>query len=69
MVSVVRCLCYGEFSTYWFETGTPTFLLDCIRNQETIEQNAFRNRLPSFRFQHMNLNDSPQPRCSFRSDT
>ena len=33
-VSVMRCLNCGEFSNYWFETGTPAFLLDLIRNQD-----------------------------------
>lgn len=33
-VSLMRCLYSGEFSNYWFETGTPTFLLDLMRTLE-----------------------------------
>lgn len=33
-VSVMRCLDLGEFSNFWFETGTPTFLLDMMKKQE-----------------------------------
>ena len=33
-VSVMNCLSAQKFSNYWFETGTPTFLLDLMRTQE-----------------------------------
>jgi len=33
-VSVMNCLSAQKFSNYWFETGTPAFLLDMMRNQE-----------------------------------
>jgi hypothetical protein len=33
-VSVMNCLSSLKFSNFWFETGTPTFLLDLMRNQE-----------------------------------
>ena len=33
-VSVMRCLDSGEFSNFWFETGTPTFLLNLMKKQE-----------------------------------
>jgi hypothetical protein len=32
-VSVMKCLQESEFKNYWFETGTPTFLLDLIKRQ------------------------------------
>ncbi len=35
-------LCYfdfGEFKNYWFETGTPTFLLHLMKNQSIIKVN------------------------------
>jgi hypothetical protein len=33
-VSLTKCLDSEEFSNYWFETGTPTFLLDVMRKQD-----------------------------------
>ena len=30
-VSVGKCLTLREFSNYWFETGTPTFLIDLLK--------------------------------------
>ena len=33
-VSVMNCLSAQKFSNFWFETGTPAFLLDMMRNQE-----------------------------------
>ena len=30
----MNCLSAQKFSNYWFETGTPAFLLDMMRNQE-----------------------------------
>ena len=30
-VSLMKCLMNGEFKNYWFETGTPTFLLDILK--------------------------------------
>ena len=33
-VSVMNCLSAGKFSNFWFETGTPTFLLDLMKKQE-----------------------------------
>ena len=32
-VSVGRCLADLEFANYWFETGTPTFLLDLLKER------------------------------------
>ncbi len=32
-VSVMKCLDTQEFKNYWFETGTPTFLIDLLRNK------------------------------------
>jgi len=32
-VSVMKCLDTQDFKNYWFETGTPTFLIDLLRNK------------------------------------
>ena len=32
-VSVGKCLVSREFKNYWFETGTPTFLMEMLRHQ------------------------------------
>ena len=32
-VSVMKCLHEQEFKNYWFETGTPTFLIDLLRKK------------------------------------
>ncbi len=32
-VSVMKCLNEREFKNYWFETGTPTFLIDMLRRR------------------------------------
>jgi len=32
-VSVMKCLHEQDFKNYWFETGTPTFLIDLLRNK------------------------------------
>ncbi|MBF0197504.1 MAG: AAA family ATPase, partial [Planctomycetes bacterium] len=32
-VSVMKCLAQQEFCNYWFETGTPTFLVDLLKKQ------------------------------------
>ena len=33
-VSVMNCLDQGKFRSYWFETGTPSFLIDLIKKRE-----------------------------------
>jgi len=33
-VSVMKCLQAEEFKNYWFETGTPTFLVELLRERE-----------------------------------
>lgn len=30
-VSTMKCLDHGEFKNYWFETGTPTFLVELLK--------------------------------------
>ncbi len=32
-VSVMKCLKQGEFQNYWFETGTPTFLMNLLKDE------------------------------------
>jgi hypothetical protein len=32
-VSVMKCLAEQKFCNYWFETGTPTFLVDLLKKQ------------------------------------
>jgi hypothetical protein len=32
-VSVMKCLAEQKFCNYWFETGTPTFLVDLLKQQ------------------------------------
>ena len=32
-VSIGKCLVSSEYRNYWFETGTPTFLLEILRNK------------------------------------
>ena len=36
-VSVGKCLSSGEFRNYWFETGTPTFLIDMFKRNPLAE--------------------------------
>jgi len=33
-VSVMKCLQFEEFKNYWFETGTPTFLVELLKQRE-----------------------------------
>ena len=52
-VSVGRCLSSGKFGEYWFETGTPTFLLQLLSEAPeqidgvTLEASAFSVYEPS----------------------
>ncbi len=52
-VSIGRCLSSGEFGEYWFETGTPTFLLQLLSETPekidgvTLEASAFSVYEPS----------------------
>ena len=51
-VSVGKCLSSGEFDPYWFETGTPTFLLKLmernpvVMDEIEVSQTAFSNYEP-----------------------
>ncbi len=51
-VSIMKCLQESEFKNYWFETGTPTFLLDLIKRQPvdmnnlTVPEDAFSTYEP-----------------------
>ena len=51
-VSVGKCLSSGEFDPYWFETGTPTFLLKLMEKNPVlldeieVSQTAFSNYEP-----------------------
>ena len=51
-VSVGRCLSSGKFDPYWFETGTPTFLLKLMERNPVlldeieVSQTAFSNYEP-----------------------
>ena len=36
-VSVGKCLVSGEFKNYWFETGTPTFLVNLIKEDPVLD--------------------------------
>jgi len=46
-VSVMKCFDTQEFKNYWFETGTPTFLLDLLKREPLdldnleVDENAF----------------------------
>ncbi len=46
-VSLMKCLMDGEFRNYWFETGTPSFLVRLLRDQPvdlgdlTVPETAF----------------------------
>jgi len=40
--SILAYFDYGEFKNYWFETGTPTFLLKLMKHQELIKINQLR---------------------------
>ena len=33
-VSVMKCFIEGKFKNYWFETGTPTFLMDVLKRTQ-----------------------------------
>ena len=52
-VSVGKCLSSGEFDPYWFETGTPTFLLQLLKDAPeqvdgvTLDEGAFSVYEPS----------------------
>ncbi len=39
-VSVMKCLQDKEFKNYWFETGTPTFLIDLFKRQQIDLENT-----------------------------
>jgi len=46
-VSLMKCFMNQEFKNYWFETGTPTFLLDLLKGHPVdldnleVDENAF----------------------------
>lgn len=46
-VSLMKCFMNEEFKNYWFETGTPTFLLDLLKGKPVdldnleVDENAF----------------------------
>ena len=46
-VSLMKCFSNEEFKNYWFETGTPTFLLELLKdnpvdlNNLNVDENAF----------------------------
>ena len=46
-VSLMKCLANVEFQNYWFETGTPTFLLELLKQNPVdldnldVDENAF----------------------------
>ena len=51
--SILSLLEIGEFDNYWFETGTPTFLMDFVKNNKNIsvllEDNpTIRGKFPNF---------------------
>ncbi len=52
-VSVGKCLSAGKFGEYWFETGTPTFLLQLLKDAPeqvdgvTLDEGAFSVYEPS----------------------
>ena len=52
----------GEFNNYWFDTGSPTFLIDLIMsNPENINtflnpKTKFKGSFPSFDFEQVDLN-------------
>jgi len=35
--SILSCFDFGEFKNFWFETGTPTFLLELMKNQKMVQ--------------------------------
>lgn len=51
-VSVMKCLANAEFRNYWFETGTPSFLLELVKRQPidmdalTVPEDAFSGYEP-----------------------
>src|SRR5204863_571758 len=58
--SVLLCLKKHEFSNYWFETGTPTFLINLLKTRnypiqdfESIE--ASEKELKQFDIENINL--------------
>jgi len=52
-VSLMKCLSCEEFKNYWFETGTPTFLLELLKRQPvdmgnlTVPETAFSTYEPA----------------------
>jgi hypothetical protein len=55
--SMLHFLKYAEFSNYWFETGTPTFLINRLRGDFTYnieEIRADAGLLQSFRLESLN---------------
>ena len=52
-VSVMKCLVERKFKNYWFETGTPTFLLEVLKRQQvdledlTLPETAFSTYDPA----------------------
>jgi len=51
-VSVMRCLQEQKFKNYWFETGTPTFLMELLKRKpvdldaSTVQESAFATYEP-----------------------
>ncbi len=52
-VSLMKCFINEEFKNYWFETGTPTFLLDLLKRKPVdlddleVDENAFSTYDPA----------------------
>jgi hypothetical protein len=61
-VSVGQFLDTGELSNYWFETGTPSFLIKLLKSRSYDIRNLSRLRLDDLSFSVYEVNDvTPEP--------
>ena len=57
--SVLNALHNKQFASYWFETGTPTFLLDLIKQREFDLKSLEKIRVGGLAFKSFELNEIP----------
>lgn len=53
---------HGEFRNYWFETGTPTFLMETIKHRQISLDKLITNGVPSYVFEAFEIDDI-DPAC------
>ena len=51
----------GEFSNYWFSTGTPTFLLELMRKKRFNIEDVLKTPVSGFSFDAYEVNNIGSP--------